>query len=153
MKIETQELLEQVMLKPNAGYIATVDENGIPSIRAVYNLRCKEKFPYSAKVIGEYDSNPHTVYISTNTASVKVKHIKKNPNVAIYFSIPEEVKGVMLQGEAEIIDDMEFKKTIWEDDWLMFYPLGYTDPDFTMLKIKPKLLRGWYKGHHYHEFK
>jgi len=152
MKEETKKLLDELLLKPNAGFLATVDENGVPSIRSVYNLRCKESFPYSVKVINEYDSYPYTIYISTNTSSVKIKHIRKNPNVAIYFSLPKEIKGIMLQGKAEIMEDMEFKKAIWEDDWAQFYPKGPTDPDFTMLKIKPTLLRGWYKGHHHHEF-
>jgi general stress protein 26 len=58
----------------------------------------------------------------------------------------------MLQGEAEILDDIEFKKNIWMENWTIYYPQGYTDPDFTILKIKPNLLKGWYKGHLYYDF-
>jgi general stress protein 26 len=54
----------------------------------------------------------------------------------------------MLQGHAEILDDIGFKEKIWVDNWVMFYPKGYTDPDFTILRLKPKLLKGWYKGPH-----
>ena len=141
------------MERPTNSYLATIDENGSPSIRSVFNLRCKEKYPIPAKVIEDYDDNPYTVYISTNTSSVKIKQISKDNKIAMYFSIPEEVKGVMLQGEVEVLDDMKFKETIWDDKWKMYYPLGYDDPDFTILKFTPIKLRGWYRGHLEHEFK
>ncbi len=69
----TKELISQVY----AVFLATIDEHGSPYIRAVFNLRSVEKFPKPAKVIEEYDKNPLLVYISTNTASVKVEQIKK----------------------------------------------------------------------------
>lgn len=147
-KDETKELIHELLAKPSALYMATIDENELPYIRAVFNLRCEEKFPHPAKVIKEYDPNTFTIYISTNTSSLKVKHIQENKKVALYFSIPSEVKGIMLQGEVEILDDMEFKKKIWMDDWTKYYREGYTDPDFTILKLKPKYIKGWFRGHH-----
>ncbi|MCG3226211.1 MAG: pyridoxamine 5'-phosphate oxidase family protein [Candidatus Heimdallarchaeota archaeon] len=154
MKIEgTEEVTKELMEKTYAAYLSTIDKNGFPYIRAVFNLRCKEKFPHPAKVISEYDEDPYTVYISTNTSSIKVNQIEKNGKVAIYFALPNDVKGVMLQGEAEVLDDIEFKKDIWMENWTVYYPQGYTDPDFTILKIKPKLLKGWFRGHLYYDFK
>jgi general stress protein 26 len=152
MKEDLKNLLDELMEKPTSAYLATIDEEGTPSIRSVFNLRCKEKFPIPAKVIEEYDENPYNVYISTNTSSVKMKQISISKKVAMYFSIPEDVKGIMLQGEIEILDDMKFKEVIWDDNWKIYYPLGYDDPDFTILKFTPKKLRGWYRGHHEHEF-
>lgn len=154
MDIKTKELLDELLEKAFYLEIATIDENGFPQIRAVFNLRCKEHFPHPSKIIGEYDSEPYNVYISTNTSSTKVKHILENNKVALYFNIskPGYIKGVMLQGDAEILEDMEFKRKIWVEDWKIYYPKGYDDPDFTILKIKPNLLRGWYKGHYLYEF-
>ena len=153
MKIEgTEEIAIELMKKTFVGYLSTIDENGFPYIRMVFNLRSLERFPHPAKVISEYDDEPFTVYISTNTSSVKMKQITKNNKVAIYFAIPDDFKGIMLQGEIEILDDRELKKNIWIDDWKIYYPQGYTDPDFTMLKMKPKLMKGWYKGHLYYDF-
>ena len=154
MKIDgTEEVTKELMEKTYAGYLSTIDKNGFPYIRAVFNLRCKEKFPHPAKVISEYEEDPYTVYISTNTSSIKVNQIEKNGKVAIYFALPNDVKGVMLQGEAEVLDDIEFKKNIWMENWTVYYPEGYTDPDFTIIKIKPKLLKGWFSGHLYYDFK
>ncbi len=152
MKEETRELAEELMVRPYSAALATIDENNYPTIRAVFNLRCKERFPHPAEVIEEYDDNPFTVYISTNTSSVKMKQVSTNKQVALYFSIPEEVKGIMLQGEAEVLEDMEFKKKIWVEGWQIYYPEGYTDPDFTILKVTPTLLKGWYRGPHSYKF-
>ncbi|MHA1687691.1 MAG: hypothetical protein ACTSYD_15050 [Candidatus Heimdallarchaeaceae archaeon] len=58
----------------------------------------------------------------------------------------------MLQGETQITEDLEFKKTIWEDSWKEFYSHGYTNPDFTILKVISIQLRGWHKGHHQYIF-
>ena len=154
MKIEgTEEITKELLEKTYAGYLSSIDESGFPYIRGVFNLRCLEKFPHPAKIIAEYDKNPYTIYISTNTSSIKVKQIEKNNKVAIYFALPDDVKGIMIQGEAEILDDIEFKKKIWMDNWTIYYPKGYTDPDFTILKINPNLLKGWFKGHLYYDFK
>ncbi|NPD87394.1 MAG: pyridoxamine 5'-phosphate oxidase family protein [Asgard group archaeon] len=154
MKIEgTEEVTKELLEKTYAGYLSTIDENGFPYIRAVFNLRSLEKFPHPAKVISDYDDDPFTVYISTNTSSTKVKQIEKNSKVAMYFALPNDVKGVMLQGEAEVLDDDEFKKNVWMESWTMYYPKGHTDPDFTIIKIKPSLLKGWFRGHLYYEFK
>lgn len=152
MKNETKSLIDELIVRPHSAFLATIDENNNPSIRAIFNLRCKERFSHPAKIIEEYDDNPYTVYISTNTSSIKMKHIIENNNVAIYFSLPDESKGMMLQGKAEILDDIEFKKKIWEESWTMYYPEGYTDPDFTILKFMPIVMRGWYRGQHAYNF-
>jgi len=150
MKEETESLVKELIEQTSTAYLATIDKNGLPYIRAVFNLRCPKSFPHSTKIIEEYETDPYTTYISTNTSSIKMKHIRINNNVAIYYCKPGDIKGIMLQGKAEIMEDMEFKKNIWEDNWTIYYPKGYTDPDFTMLKIKPEYIKGWFRGHHIH---
>ena len=54
-------------------------------------------------MIAKFDSNYLNVYFSTNTSSEKITHIKDNNNIAIYYCIPEKYKGIMLQGEGEIM--------------------------------------------------
>lgn len=38
----------------------------------------------------------------------------------------------------------EFKKKLWVEGWEKYYPQGYTDPDFTLLRLKPTCLKAWY---------
>jgi len=113
-KKEIVEFVMEIMKRTRAGFMSTLNEDGLPEIRAIKNFWCPELYEgHPAKVLAEIEEDPLTIYVSTNTSSTKVKQIKENPNVAIYYSIPEEYKGVMFQGEVEIMDDVDFKKMLW----------------------------------------
>ena len=138
------EVAEELMGRTLVFYMATVDEHGFPYVRAMENLRCSKKFLHPAKVIAENEPDPLVSYISTNTSSMKIRQLEANPTVALYYCVPEEYKGVMHQGEVEVLDDTEFKKKLWVEGWENYYPQGYADPDFTLLRLKPTLLKAWY---------
>jgi general stress protein 26 len=138
------EVAEELMSRALVFYMATVDENGFPQVRAMENFRCSMKFPHPARVIAENEPDPLVSIISTNTSSEKFRQLKANPTVALYYCVPEEYKGVMHQGKAEVLDDTEFKKKLWVEGWEVYYPQGYVDPDFTLLRVKPTLLKAWY---------
>jgi len=124
--------------------LATLDEDNVPNIRAVENLRCWKKFPHPANVIAKHEPDPLVSYISTNTSSVKMRQVKTNPSVALYYCVPEEYKGVMHQGKVEVLEGLEFKKRLWVDGWEKYYPQGYADPDFSLLRLRPTRLKAWY---------
>ncbi|MFW9949860.1 MAG: pyridoxamine 5'-phosphate oxidase family protein, partial [Candidatus Thorarchaeota archaeon] len=86
-----------------------------------------------------------TIYISTNTSSTKVTHLSKNPTMCVYYCDPEDFKGFMLGGSAQIVDNMELKKQIWLDWWTRYYPGGLEDPDYTLIRMEPKKARFYYK--------
>ncbi len=140
-----KEIALELFKKAQPAYLATIDENGLPQIRAVENIRNPEKFPHDAKILLEYD-NDITPYISTNTSSKKIEQILENNSAAMYFCSPDEYKGIMLQGNIEIVNDPDLKKRIWQDSMLRYYPKGHTDPDFTILRLRPKYLKSWYKS-------
>ena len=52
----------------------------------------------------------------------------------------------MLQGYADIVDDLELKEELWEDGWEKYYSKGFTDPDFTILRLKAIYLKTWYNS-------
>ncbi|MBK5113086.1 MAG: pyridoxamine 5'-phosphate oxidase family protein [Candidatus Heimdallarchaeota archaeon] len=142
---EIKKIAKELMIKAQPAYLATLDENGFPQIRAVENVRNPEKFPHDAKTLLEYDDDI-IPYISTNTSSEKIKQILENNSAAMYFCSPDEYKGIMLQGDIEIVNDLDLKKRIWQDSMLRYYPKGHTDPDFTILRLIPKYMKTWYKG-------
>lgn len=133
-----------LMTRTKAAYLTTIDEDGLPQIRAIENLRNPDKFPHQSKVFVGYDDN-FLVFISTNTSSEKVKQIKNNPNIAIYYCIPEEYKGVMIRGYAEIESDLEIKKKIWEKRMKIYYPEGVKDPDFALIRLIPNYIKAFYR--------
>ncbi|MFX0069535.1 MAG: pyridoxamine 5'-phosphate oxidase family protein [Candidatus Hermodarchaeota archaeon] len=132
-----------LMTRTKATFLTTIDEMGLPHIRAVENLRNPEKFSHQSKAFIGYDDE-FLVLISTNTSSEKVKHIKNNPNIALYYCILEEYKGVMIRGCAKIESDLEFKKKIWEDSMKIYYPKGIEDPDFTLIRLIPDYIKAFY---------
>jgi general stress protein 26 len=132
-----------------AAYLTTIDADGYPITRAMFNLRNKEQFPEFSEFFAKQD-NEFTIYISTNTSSSKVEHIKENPKISVYFCDPEDFKGVMFGGEAEIVDDPKIKKNIWLDWWTKYYPEGLEDPDYTLFKLNPKSARFYYKLNQVH---
>ncbi|MFW9818435.1 MAG: pyridoxamine 5'-phosphate oxidase family protein [Candidatus Thorarchaeota archaeon] len=141
---ETKKISLELMKTSKAAYLTTIDSEGYPITRAMFNLRNEEQFP-EFKGFFNALSDEFEIYISTNTSSSKTDHIKKNPKVCIYFCDPEEFKGVMFGGEAEVIDDMKVKEKIWLDWWTRYYHEGLKDPDYTLLRLKPKTAQFYYK--------
>lgn len=141
---EAKKISLELIETSKAAYLTTIDSEGYPITRAMFNLRNKEQFPEFSEFFTEQD-NEFIIYISTNTSSSKIDHIKNNPKISVYFCDPEEFKGVMFGGEADIVDDMKMKQNIWLDWWTRYYPKGLEDPDYTLLKLNPKNARFYYK--------
>jgi general stress protein 26 len=123
-------------------YLTTVDDTGAPHTRAMFNLRNREHFPKLIPLF-EQHAEDFMVVFTTNTSSEKTPHIGANPKVSAYYCEPASWKGVMLGGEVELVDDSEFRKSIWHDGWERYYPGGVEDPDHTVLRLFPTLLKGW----------
>jgi general stress protein 26 len=141
---EAKNLSLELMEASKAAYLTTIDSNGYPITRAMFNLRNTEQFPELSSFFTKLE-NTFTIYISTNTSSSKIGQITKNPKISIYFCEPEDFKGVMFGGDAEIIDDMESKKAIWLDWWTRYYPKGLEDPDYILIKLEPKIARIYHR--------
>jgi len=137
----------KLMEESKAAYLTTIDPDGFPITRAMFNLRNKDQFPEFSEFF-ENQQNQFTIYISTNTSSSKVTHLDKNPKMCVYFCDAEDFKGFMLGGSVEIVDDKELKKTIWLDWWTRYYPEGVEDPDYTLLRLEPKNARYYHKLNH-----
>ena len=103
------------------GFIASVDENGFPNMKAMLAPRVRNG-------IKEF-------YFTTNTSSMRVKQYLNDPRACIYFCDTRFFRGVMLKGMMEVIEDDAVKKEIWKDGDERYYPKGVTDPDYCVLKF------------------
>lgn len=115
-KRKAQDLLsrsEIAMVGSNGG-------DGHPHIKAMFKIRADEL---------------RYVYFSTNTSSRRVSQFKQDPKSCLYFFDPEIFCGLMLSGTMQISDDLELKKQLWHEGWAAYYPLGVTDPDYTILQF------------------
>jgi len=89
--------------------LVTIDSAGQPQIRTMNPFPVKDDF---------------VVWFATARSSRKVKEIKKNPNVCVYFANHLAALGyVNLKGSATVIDDKELlvrmKRDYWDgiNDW------------------------------------
>jgi pyridoxamine 5'-phosphate oxidase len=140
-----KEIREMCLDLVNTGwpaYVTTVDSEGFPQTRAMFNLRNKERFP-KLESFFQYLQDDFTQIFTTNTSSTKIKDIKNNRAVSVYYCDPETWRGVMFSGLIEIVTDMATKKSIWHPEWSKYYLSGYDDPDHTVLRLIPTMAKGW----------
>jgi len=108
--------------KQKTAFIASVDEQGFPVIRAMLAPR-------------KIDGN--TLYFTTNTSSKKIKHFTENKNSCVYFYKRGKIRyqGATLTGTMEICTDQPTKDMIWRKGDGFIYKKGVTDPDYCVLKF------------------
>lgn len=109
-------------------FIASIDDAGFPVMRAMLMPRARQGIK--------------TFWLSTNTSSRKVAQYTQNPRASLYFCDRRFFRGVLLTGTMEILDDAASREKIWADGDEQYYPLGVTDPDYTVLRFTAQ--GGWY---------
>ncbi len=142
MAIDPQSLERclRLMDESAAVYLATVD-GAAPRLRALWNLRRADRFPSAATFSRQQGL---IAYLATPLGSGKVREIRENPAVSLYYSDEEHVCGVMLAGEAAILTDATLKRTLWHDSWSIYWPGGASDPDYCVLRVTPSKAVGWW---------
>ncbi|MBN2157102.1 MAG: pyridoxamine 5'-phosphate oxidase family protein [Candidatus Lokiarchaeota archaeon] len=139
---EMKDLSIELMKCSESVFLSTINEEGFPNIRAMNNLRSSEQYENLNSLFIGHDDD-FMILLSTNTSSEKIKHIQNNPKVSAYYKKPGVWQGVTFIGEAEFVEDPEIKKAIWQEGFKKFYPLGFDDPDHTVLRIYPIKAKGW----------
>ena len=133
-----------IIKKSEAAYLATVDGEGRPEIRALLNLCNPKKFKKLQGKTLFVDGETVTMYFTTNTSSKKVERIRNNHNAALYFCEPEKFRGICAAGTIEEVLNQSIKEDLWQLGWRMYYHKGKTDPDYTILKFTSTKIEGWY---------
>jgi general stress protein 26 len=103
--------------------LVTIDSTGIP------HLRTMNPFPANAEFI---------TWFATSRSSRKVREIKNNPRVCVYYADLTSAKGyVSITGIAEVVDDknllLKMKRDYWEGipNW---------QNNFVLIKVVPKTM-------------
>lgn len=125
--------------------LTTIDSAGFPHASAMLNLRYAKEYPTLVDLYKEED-NDFVIYMSTGMQSPKMARIRANPKACIYFCDTNQLVGVMLGGEIEIITDQKLKNRIWQKGWTMYYPKGPDDPTYGIIKLAPSIVKGWCNG-------
>lgn len=144
-RIGLQRVCCDLMAEASVVYVTSIDNGDCPHIRAMFNLRNSSLFPRQAaflRALGE----DLAIYLSTNTSSIKVAQFRANPVASLYYCIPEDFRGCMMQGRIALVADPTIKRALWQSGWERYYPAGEKDPDYAVLQLRPERVRGWYRS-------
>jgi general stress protein 26 len=127
----------QLIEEADTAYMATLNTDGFPQVRAMLNLRFAGQFPGLTGFMKTYAQGFET-YFTTNTSSKKMQQIQANGACSVYYNVG--YNGVTLIGSVSIVNDPAVKDALWQDGWELYYPQGQKDPDYAVLKFTPKKL-------------
>jgi general stress protein 26 len=114
-----KEALEFARANPTSN-LATV-EGDQPHVRVMATTRTDDDF---------------TVWYATHASSNKVRQIRACPKVCVTFWAG--AADLRIFGKAEIVEDKDAKDTMWNEEWLQFWPKGKEDPEYTLIKVTPE---------------
>lgn len=98
--MKTKEHIIDFIGKQKVAFIASVDNDGFPNMKAMLMPR---------KIEG------NCFYFTTNTSSMRVSQYRENEKASIYFFNKGRFRyeGVMLIGTMKVLEDAETKQDIW----------------------------------------
>jgi general stress protein 26 len=119
--MQKDEALQQGLALVNRSPIAmlgTNGDNGYPNIKAMLNM--------------EHEGLKR-VWFSTNTSSRRVAQVLRDARACVYFVDFQDWMGLMLVGDVQVLQDAASKQRLWREGYERYYPLGVTDPDYSVL--------------------
>ncbi len=119
----------ELVNRSNIAMLGSNGDDGYPNIKAMIKVE---------------NEGLQTIWFSTNTSSKRVSQLVKNPKTCVYFVDLDQWKGLMLVGNVEVLQDAESKQRLWREGGEIYYPLGVTDPDYSVLRFTAQ----W--GNYYH---
>ncbi len=93
------------------------------------NARTMDPFPPAADMV---------IWFGTNPRSRKVRELRRNPRVTIYYVDPVAQAYVSIQGTARLVNDRAEKARRWKDEWKAFYP--DREKNYLLIAVKPERL-------------
>ena len=115
--------------RSSVAMLGTNSDDGCPNIKAMFKMQ---------------NEGLKEIWFSTNTSSKRVAQLDRDSRACVYFVDSDQVKGLMLVGSAEVLHDAESKERLWREGFEKYYPLGVTDPDYSVLRFVAR----W--GNYYH---
>ena len=130
--MKKEEAVKEALALANSAEIAMLGTNGddgYPNVKAMIKME---------------NEGLKTVWFSTNTSSRRVGQLLRDQKACVYFVDFDQWMGLMLVGTVEILQDAESKERLWREGFERYYPLGVTDPDYSVLRFTAE----W--GNYYH---
>jgi general stress protein 26 len=130
--MQKEQAIQDALALVNSATIAMLGTNG------------DDGYPNIKAMIKAENEGLQTIWFSTNTSSKRVAQILRDPKTCVYFVDMNQWMGLMLVGTVEVLQDAESKQRLWQPGDEKYYPLGVTDPDYSVLRFTAQ----W--GNYYH---
>jgi general stress protein 26 len=130
--MQKEEAIREALALASRSNIAMLGTNG------------DNEYPNIKAMIKTENEGLNRIWFSTNTSSKRVSQLVRNSKACVYFVDFELWMGLMLVGDVEVLQDMESKQRLWREGYEKYYPLGVTDPDYSVLRFTTQ----W--GNYYH---
>ena len=130
------ESIKQQVCNAKDVYVSTVNADGYPVTRVMFNLHNPVSFPQQVGYLDGLEGE-WCVYLGTNTSSAKVLHIRRDSHVSLYYHKPDSWDGLLIGGDAEVVEDMAVKSGLWQNGWEMYYTGGIESPDYAIIRVRP----------------
>jgi general stress protein 26 len=78
------------------------------------------------------------IWFGTNLNSRKIRQIKNDLRVTLYYQSPNGVGYTVIKGKAYLVEDTLKKQTYWKKEWSGFYSDNRSN--YTLIKIIPDKL-------------
>ena len=96
-----------------------------------------EKHQPQARVLAYFPpEDDWIIWLGTSTNSRKIKQVKNNPSVMVFYYDQKGRSYVSIAGKAKIVNDPELKKKYWKDGWKVYYP--NPEKDYVLVKVIPE---------------
>lgn len=130
--MQKEQAIRDALALVNSATIAMLGTNG------------DEGYPNIKAMIKAENEGLQRIWFSTNTSSRRLAQVLRDPRTCVYFVDFDQWKGLMLVGTIEVLQDSESKQRLWHPGDERYYPLGVTDPDYSVLRFTAQ----W--GDYYH---
>ena len=130
--MQKEQAIQDALALVNSATIAMLGTNG------------DDGYPNIKAMIKAENEGLQTIWFSTNTSSKRVAQILRDAKTCVYFVDMNQWMGLMLVGTVEVLQDAESKQRLWQPGDEKYYPLGVTDPDYSVLRFTAQ----W--GNYYH---
>ena len=76
----------------------------------------------------------------------KIEEIEADPHVELAYVATEKGAWVSIEGTAEVVEDDERKRALWEDGLEQWFTDGPDDDDVVLVKVRADRIHAWAQG-------
>lgn len=84
-----------------------------------------------------------TLWFFTGKSTHKTHEIRYDQHVNVAYASPDSNTYVSLSGRAQIVEDKEKAKELWNPAYRAWFPDGLDDPDLCLLKVEVDSAEYW----------